>query len=219
MHRKVVQMNTYLSKKCSYLFLSAMIVMGLLFQPITTLASSSDIPEWHFGASERSQTMHIDERRDSSPVFSESNISAPSTQFHISQSFSQSSYSEGDFIGTIHVERLSRTVRIYEGETMHNMDFGAGRFTFSGLHSGNMGLIGHNRGPAGFFSFVRLLQYGDIITIETSQGTRRYSVEMLYIINETDFSPLQNFNDNRITLITCVEYRQTLRRVAVAIRI
>jgi len=180
-------------------------------------ASNTDIPAWGFGVSPNAQTIHVDENRPNGNTDQPRHTSE--VPRHLAPSANQSTYEEGDFIGTLHVERLNRTVRIYEGETMHNMDFGAGRFTFTGLHNGNMGLIGHNRGPAGFFSFVRLLRYGDIITIETSHGVRRYVVEMLYIIRETDFTPLQNFNDNRITLITCVEYQPSQRRVAVAMRI
>jgi sortase (surface protein transpeptidase) len=39
---------------------------------------------------------------------------------------------------------------------------------------------------------------------------------MLYTIDENDFSPLAQFNDNRITLITCLDSQRGKRRVAVA---
>jgi len=198
------------------LFSISLIMCLKAITSVYVYANNNAIPEWGFGASRSSQAVHIDDSRATENGNAPSNTN---TTWHFVPSVSNSTYSEGDFIGTLHVERLDRTVRIYEGESMRNMDYGAGRFLFSGLHSGNMGLIGHNRGPAGFFSFVRLLQYGDVITIETSQGMRRYSVEMMYTINESDFTSLQCFNDNRLTLITCVEYQPTRRRVAVAMRI
>ena len=103
---------------------------------------------------------------------------------------------------------------------MSAMDFGAGWFSFSGLNTGNTALIGHNRGTRnGFFSFVRHLQEGDIITLEAGGVTRSYAVTMIYYIEETDFTPLLQFGDDRLTLITCREYFQTQRRIAIAIPI
>ncbi|MCL2574313.1 MAG: sortase [Defluviitaleaceae bacterium] len=182
----------------------AFIFTTALSTPFITTVHASP-PPWSFGASPSSQAVHIDESRLADILGISVDASNQISQRHFSPSVSRSAYNEGELIGTLHVERLNRTVSIYEGETMRNMDFGAGRFTFSGLHDGNMALIGHNRGPAGFFSFVRLLQQGDIIIVETNQGMCRYVVEMTYIISEDDFSPLLCFNDNRLTLITCVE--------------
>ena len=103
---------------------------------------------------------------------------------------------------------------------MEAMDYGAGHFSFTGLNVGNTGLIGHNRGLRnGFFSFVRELREGDILILEAGGITRRYSVAMLYIVHESDFSPLAEFGDNRLTLVTCVEYRRNYRRIAVAVAI
>ena len=80
--------------------------------------------------------------------------------------------------------------------------------------------MGHNRGARnGFFSFVRLLQHGDVITLTANGFTRSYAVTMQYTIDENDFSPLMAFGDNRLTLVTCVEYQPGLRRVAVATEI
>ena len=126
-------------------------------------------------------------------------------------------YNYGDVIGRLTVERLGRTINVIAGATMEAMDFGAGHFSFTGLNTGNTGLIGHNRGSTnGFFSFVRDLREGDILTLETGGIVRRYSVAMLYIVDDTDFSPLMQFGDNRLTLVTCVEYQRNQRRIAVA---
>jgi len=103
---------------------------------------------------------------------------------------------------------------------MEAMDFGAAHFSFTGLHYGNVGLIGHNRGRRnGFFSFVRLLQYCDIVRLDVGGGVRTFEVFMKTIVDETDFSPLQQFGDNRLTLVTCVEYVRNQRRVVSLIEI
>jgi len=132
----------------------------------------------------------------------------------------QQDYSYGTFLGTLRVERLNRSVRIYGGASMAAMDRGAGHFSFTGLTSGNIGLIGHNRGARnGFFSFVRLLQEGDILTLDVGDTVRTFQVAMEEIVDETDFSLLQQFGDNRLTLVTCVEYVRNQRRIAVAFEV
>ena len=124
----------------------------------------------------------------------------------------------GDVIGTLTVERLGRRMNVIAGATMEAMDFGAGHFSFTGLNTGNTGLIGHNRGNTnGFFSFVRLLREGDILTLEAGGIIRSYAVTMVYYVYETDFAPLMQFGDTRLTLVTCREYHRNQRRIAVAI--
>lgn len=129
-------------------------------------------------------------------------------------------YAYGEFLGVLEVQRLNRRVNVYGGATMSAMDKGAGHFSFTGLDGGNTGLIGHNRGRTnGFFGFVRLLQEGDIITLTRGDTVRTFVVSHSFIVDETDFSPLQQFGDNRLTLVTCVEYQRSQRRIAVALEI
>jgi len=131
-----------------------------------------------------------------------------------------SGFAEGERIGVLTIQRHNRSINVYEGETMRNMDFGAGRFTFTGANSGNTALIGHNRGRSnGFFSFVRTLQEGDVIALDMNGITRNYTVTHSFIVHETDFTPLVEFGDNRLTMVTCVEYRPRYRRIAVAVEI
>ena len=126
-----------------------------------------------------------------------------------------SGFTEGEHIGLLTVHRFNRVINVYEGETMRNMDMGAGRFIFTGANSGNTALAGHNRGNTnGFFSFVRHLQEGDLLTLEMNGITRTYATASVFIVEETDFSPLTDFGDNRLTLVTCVEYRPRYRRIA-----
>jgi LPXTG-site transpeptidase (sortase) family protein len=184
------------------------LLAGIMIIVYVATVFAAQLPDWAFGANPRAQYIHT------APSFDISNHFTHNSELHNSRF---NSYQEGDFIGRLIVERLDKTINIYEGETMRNMDFGAGRFSFSGLNYGNLALIGHNRGSNGFFNFVRHLEYGDILTVETSQGTRRFIVTMHYFIHETDFSPLMDFGDCRLTLITCREGIQDQRRVVTAI--
>jgi LPXTG-site transpeptidase (sortase) family protein len=184
-------------------------VLLALAAPMAVLANRP--PPSPFGGGERA--IHINEN---------ANGTAQGGTHHTNThtSMVSQSYEYGAFLGTLTVERLGRTVRIYGGATMEAMDFGAGHFSFTGLHYGNVGLIGHNRGARnGFFSFVRLLQYGDIVRLDVGGGVRTFEVFMKIIVYETDFSPLQQFGDNRLTLVTCVEYVRNQRRVVSLIEI
>ena len=192
-----------------------MIIFGLVVSALLALATPVSVlanrpPPYAFGGGER--VIHFNENTAS---HSNSSNSHSQTATHISTM--NPDYEYGAFLGVLTVERLGRTVRIYGGATMESMDFGAGHFSFTGLNYGNVGLIGHNRGARnGFFSFVRLLQYGDILTLDMGGIVRTYEVFMRTIVYETDFSPLQQFGCNRITLVTCVEYVRNQRRIVSA---
>jgi LPXTG-site transpeptidase (sortase) family protein len=56
------------------------------------------------------------------------------------------------------------------------------------------------------------LEIGDIITYETTYGTKQYKVEINTVIKETDWSYLEDTKENKITLITCEENMKEYRR-------
>jgi LPXTG-site transpeptidase (sortase) family protein len=127
-------------------------------------------------------------------------------------------YNYGDFLGYLTVERFGRRIRVIGGATMSAMDHGAAHFSFTGLNHGNTGLIGHNRGRTnGFFSFVEELREADILTLDAGGIVRSYIVTDIFIIDETDFSPLMQCGSTRLTLVTCVKYQRNQRLVASAV--
>jgi len=121
---------------------------------------------------------------------------------------------ENGSVGTIYVHRFNRTVTVWPGETVENMNRGAGHFSFTSAWDGNVGLAAHNRGSASYFSFVKDLNTGDRITYTTRYGTRVYEVFRKDRIQETDNSPLNWSAENILTLITCVENVPSQRWVA-----
>ncbi|MCL1934877.1 MAG: sortase [Defluviitaleaceae bacterium] len=203
-------------------------LLAMGFLSVLPIAKVYAIPPTPFGASDRTQGVHISHTAASSTnsfghttrnhhmqvhnIHNNSHININFLTEHIP-------YNSGQRIGTLRVERLNRSIAVFEGENMRNMDFGAGRFTSSGLNFGNLALIGHNRGSNGFFDFVRRLQEGDIIIFEGNTYTRRFEVSFERIVHESDMTPTEQFEDNRLTLITCVEYEPRYRRVAVAFEI
>ena len=67
--------------------------------------------------------------------------------------------------------------------------------------------------PVNYFRDLKTLDIGDEIIYRYNGQKRIYVVTITTIICETDWSYLQDVGDNRITLITCVEYEPRLRRV------
>ena len=73
--------------------------------------------------------------------------------------------------------------------------------------------------PVNYFGKLKELQIGDEIIYTTKYGTRKYEINIKTIIEDTDWSYLRNTEDNRITLITCVENKPNLRRCIQGIEI
>lgn len=73
--------------------------------------------------------------------------------------------------------------------------------------------------PVNYFGKLKELQIGDEIIYKTKYGTKKYRVSIKTIIKDIDWSYLRNTEDNRITLITCVENRPELRRCIQALEI
>ena len=125
-------------------------------------------------------------------------------------------YEDGS-IGTLYVARTKKTIKVYEGEDLSNLAKGAGHFSCTSAWDGNVALAGHNRGSnVAYFSFVKDLQNGDMLTYTTKYGTRDYIVYSKTQINEYDNLPLSWSYDNILTLITCVANSPSLRDCVVA---
>ena len=93
-----------------------------------------------------------------------------------------------------------------------------GHFENTVFWKGNIGLAAHNRGfPINYFEKVKDLKIGDEIIYKTPYGQRVYVVNLSIIIEQTDWSYLQETDDNRITLITCVSNKPEHRLCVQAI--
>lgn len=108
-------------------------------------------------------------------------------------------------IGTLRIPEIDLKVTAYDGDTYEAMKKGVGHIASTSAWDGNIGLVGHNRGSNDYFRKLKNLELGDEITYKTKLGTREYEVTFIGRISETDWSRLQYTDDNRITLITCVE--------------
>ena len=88
-----------------------------------------------------------------------------------------------------------------------------GHFDETQLEYGNVGLAAHNRGyPVNYFENLKQLKVGSEIIYIHEDFEMTYVVEKIEVIENTNWEYLQNTEDNRITLITCVENEPKYRR-------
>ncbi len=122
---------------------------------------------------------------------------------------------DGDSIGVLTIPDIGLAVRVYEADDeMAAMTKGAAHFKSTSAWDGNVGFSGHNinlDGSAGYFLNLYTLKPGAVIQYETAHGRRAYAVESVTEIAETDWSRLGRTQDNRVTLITCISGKPSLR--------
>ena len=104
-------------------------------------------------------------------------------------------------------------------EMLTVMKSAVGHFAQTPIFNGNVGVSAHNRDYKIDFRQLKNVKVGDIVTYRTNLGTRTYKITTKTEIEETDFSYLENTQDNRITMITCIEDKPTERLVVQAVQI
>ena len=120
----------------------------------------------------------------------------------------------------LEIPKINLKANINFGTTEEIMNKFIGHFDTTEVWIGNIGLAAHNRGyPVNYFGRLKELQIGDEIIYTTVYGTRKYQVVISTIIEDTDWSYLQETEENKLTLITCVENKPQYRRCIQAVEI
>lgn len=112
-------------------------------------------------------------------------------------------------VGLIKIEQIGFKGLIYEGTSLNTLDKGVGHFENSSYLNGNVCLAAHNSSK--FWAKLNTLHNGDKITYISFLGSRDYYVSNIEQISETDWSKLENTDENILTLITCVKGKPSLR--------
>ena len=111
------------------------------------------------------------------------------------------------------IPKISLEANISEGTSKKIMDKYVGHFEETSKKNGNVGLAAHNRGyEVNYFARVKELQEGDEIIYKYYDFEKVYTVVENKIIKDTDWEDLKETEENRITLITCVENEPEYRR-------
>lgn len=113
----------------------------------------------------------------------------------------------------LEIPKIELKAEISEGTNKETMDKYIGHFDNTSLWQGNIGLAAHNRGyPVNYFGRLKELSQGDEIIYRCKDGEKRYTVNLITVIKDTDWRYLESSEENKITLITCVENKPNLRR-------
>lgn len=122
-------------------------------------------------------------------------------------------------IGVLKIDKIGLYQPVMEGHSLEVLRTHLGHVDGSAYWRGNIGILGHNNGNAGFFKRLTELKVDDIVEYITEEGTRTYKVSEIVEIEDTDWSKLSKTEDNRITLITCVRNLQNKRYCVQAVEI
>ena len=118
----------------------------------------------------------------------------------------------------IEIPAISLTANISEGTHEETLNEFVGHFEITPKTEGNIGLAAHNRGyPVNYFENLKKLEGGEEIIYTYGEFTKTYVVTQNIKISDIDWSYLENSNENKITLITCIENEPAYRRCVQAI--
>lgn len=112
----------------------------------------------------------------------------------------------------LEIPTIELCAEIQEGTTPEILNEYIGHFEETAKIKGNIGLAAHNRGyNVNYFSRIKELEKGDEIFYSYKGIRIKYVVDKKEIIDDTNWKVLENTNENKITLITCVENQPTYR--------
>lgn len=117
-------------------------------------------------------------------------------------------------------QKLIWKQRFQNGTTKEILDKFVGHFEETSKNLGNIALAAHNRGySVNYFEKLKELEIGDKVIYTYGNIKRTYVINLITVVKDTDWSNLKDTNDNRITLITCVENEPEYRRCLQAIEV
>lgn len=120
----------------------------------------------------------------------------------------------------IEIPTINLKAPIAEGTDNETLNTKVGHFEETDLLEGNVGLAAHNRGyEYNFFENLKKLKIEDEIIYTYENMKKTYKVEKIEIIENTDWSYLEKTDENKITLITCIENEPLYRRCVQAVEL
>ena len=113
----------------------------------------------------------------------------------------------------IEIPVINLKAPIAEGTDLDILKTKVGHFKNTANKFGNIGLAAHNRGyQNNYFENLKKLKLGDEIFYVCEDFKKEYIVDTLEIIKNTNWDYLANSDENKITLITCIENEPEYRR-------
>ena len=113
----------------------------------------------------------------------------------------------------IQIPSINLTAPIAEGTDLDILNTKVGHFKDTSLKNGNIGLAAHNRGyENNYFKNLKKVKMEDEIIYTYEEYKKTYIIDTIEIIPNTNWEYLKNTDENKITLITCVENEPQYRR-------
>ena len=123
-------------------------------------------------------------------------------------------------LGSLSIPKIGLMVSVYDAEDeIEAMVHGVAHMRETSCWAGNVGLAGHDSGVNTFFADLHKLVAGDEIILTTALGVRTYRVVASEIVDEYDWSYFRRTEDNRITLLTCVQFDGSKRLIVQGIEV
>lgn len=120
----------------------------------------------------------------------------------------------------IEIPAINLAAPIAEGTDINTLNSNVGHFIDTPLEIGNVGLAAHNRGyEINFFQNLKKLKKEDQIIYTHENFKKIYVVDKIEIIENTNWNLLKETEENKITLITCVENEPKYRRCVQAVEL
>lgn len=116
---------------------------------------------------------------------------------------------ESNIIGTLEIPSLNLKLSVADDIDDTTLENYIGHFTSTALYEGNVGMAGHNSSK--FFATLKNIKKGDEIIYNFLLGEKTYIVDTITEIQEDDWNYLEDTEDNRLTLITCVKNQPMIR--------
>ena len=127
---------------------------------------------------------------------------------------------ENDLIGILKIEKIGLKATVKEGSNSKILKDYIGHIEGTSLYDGYICLAAHNRGNKySYFARLNELKNGDIVKYTTNFYTREYKINSIKTIFETDLTILENTNENKITMITCIKNKRNQRLCVQAVQI
>lgn len=120
----------------------------------------------------------------------------------------------------IKIPSINLEAPIDEGTDLETLNTKVGHFEETVKDYGNIGLAAHNRGyKQNYFKNLKKVKIDDEIIYKYENFEKRYIVKKIEIIENTDWSYLEKSEENKITLITCIENEPKYRRCVQGVEI
>jgi len=115
-------------------------------------------------------------------------------------------------IWTLSIDSINLLANVSKGTDEEVLNKYIGHFDETNIFNGNVGLAAHNRGyPVNYFKDLDKVKIGEVINYRIDDLVKHYTVESINIIKDTDWTYLENTNEDMLTLITCVRNKPEYR--------